>query len=171
MITSRVRDRGHFKKMIPRVTSHRRIRRVAVILRRTLCGTNVACSSLSTVTIARKPNLMNTLLVKIGTTGTITFTRNVPLMNIRRVTKRVCTGQLIRRVRFPLLSLMISNNRARLICVGRRNRFRIVKRAESSTTKRTCSGITQALGLPCPNNPRVSELTRRKGPAVRLPET
>lgn len=70
------------------------------------------------------------------------------------------------------MSLIISNKRAVLIIIHSCGAFRLLKRAESSTTNRTFSGVTQIVKCPCPNNPCVSRLTGTKGPGtVRFPLT
>lgn len=87
--------------------------------------------------------------------------------------KRVSTG-CVRRpsLRPPFIYLITSNKRARLMYIGRCKGCRVLKEAESSTTNRTCSGITHTVKLNCPNNPGVSHVTGRKGPStVRFPGT
>lgn len=71
-MTARVLDRRHFNKIIPRITDHRRVRRVAGYVSGTLGRATISCSSLDTITIACNPNLINSLLMNIATTGVIT---------------------------------------------------------------------------------------------------
>lgn len=173
IVSSRVTLRALCNKMIPRVTSHGRVRGVGRMVRRTLTSTSMALSSLSTVNIACNPKLMNTLLINITRTGTVTCTGGLPLMKIRRVRNRISTG-CVRRpsLRPPFLYLVISKKRARLIVIGSCKRFRVLKHAHSSTTNRTFSGITETVKLKCPKKPGMSGLSGRKGPGtVRFPGT
>lgn len=160
------------KKIIPRLTSHTRRRGVMPIIRRTLGETKIAGRRLDTITFAQKPNLVKSLLIKMSFTGNFTHSLGVPVVSIGRLRTRILTRFVGRSRRsggrpgFPFLYLLISKKGSRVVLMGTCGSVRILKRAVSSTTKRTVSGYSGMVNLNCPKNPVVSGLTHRNGPGT-----
>lgn len=148
--TSR-RIRHTCNNIIPRLTSQTRRRGIIPIMSRTVTHTNVEGRSLSTITFAHKPNLVNSLLINIDFTGNFTHSLGVPVVSIGRLRNRIVTRFVGRDSSsrdtppFPFVYLLIDNKGSRVIGIGTCGSVRILNRAVSSTTNRTVSGYTGIL--------------------------
>ncbi|MFA5139064.1 MAG: tRNA (adenosine(37)-N6)-threonylcarbamoyltransferase complex transferase subunit TsaD [Elusimicrobiota bacterium] len=166
-----------FAGVVPELASRAHLERLPTVLDRALSRAfgpkgrlRDLASRVDAVAYTRGPGLAGALLVGKVAAQTLAEVHGLPLIGVNHLEAHALAGGLVRELRAPFLSLVVSGGHTELVWVRRLGRYRVLGRTRDDAAGEVFDKVAKFLRLGYPGGPAVERAARRGDPrAVPLP--
>ena len=115
VISSQIDIHKDYGGVVPEIASRAHVKNVTFVLEECLKKANMTIDDIDMVAVANGPGLIGSLLVGLETAKTICWLYNKPLIPVHHIAGHIYANNLVKKMEFPLISLVISGGHTELI--------------------------------------------------------
>ena len=101
--------------VVPEIASRAHIKNITFVLEECLKKANMKVDDVTAIAVTYGPGLIGSLLVGVECAKTLSFLYNKPLIPVHHISGHIYANNLVKRLEFPLIALVISGGHTELI--------------------------------------------------------
>ena len=115
VISSQIDIHAYYGGVVPEIASRAHVKNVTFVLEECLKKAGMTIDEIDLVAVANGPGLIGSLLVGLETAKTICWLYNKPLIPVHHIAGHIYANNLVKKMEFPLISLVISGGHTEII--------------------------------------------------------
>lgn len=171
VVATQMESHARFGGVVPEIASRHHVEVVTVVVEEALEKANVTYEDLTAVAVTEGPGLVGALLVGIHAAKAIAFAHGLPLIGVHHIAGHIYANQLVAKLQFPLLALVVSGGHTELIYMEKDGHFQVIGQTRDDAVGEAYDKVARALALPYPGGPNVEQLADTAEAALDLPRS
>ena len=115
VISSQIDIHKKYGGVVPEIASRAHIKNITFVLEECLEKANMKIEDIDAISVTYGPGLIGSLLVGVECAKTLAYLYNKPLVPVHHISGHIYANNLIKRLEFPLIALVISGGHTELI--------------------------------------------------------
>ncbi|MBP1153850.1 MULTISPECIES: tRNA (adenosine(37)-N6)-threonylcarbamoyltransferase complex transferase subunit TsaD [unclassified Paenibacillus] len=169
VVSSQVETHQRFGGVVPEVASRKHVESVTWILEEALSQAGVQPQQLAAVAVTQGPGLIGSLLVGVVAAKAFACALELPLIGVHHIAGHIYANELVHKLEYPFMALVVSGGHTELVYVESEGRFRIIGQTRDDAVGEAYDKVGRALKLPYPGGPHIDRLAHEAKEAVPLP--
>ncbi|RKD22597.1 tRNA (adenosine(37)-N6)-threonylcarbamoyltransferase complex transferase subunit TsaD [Ammoniphilus oxalaticus] len=169
IVSSQVEIHKRFGGVVPEVASRRHVESITYIVQEALDEAKLTLDDISAIAVTRGPGLVGALLVGVSAAKAIAFARGIPLIGVHHIAGHIYANRLIKEMRFPLISLVVSGGHTELIYMREHGSFEILGQTRDDAAGEAYDKVARSLNLPYPGGPQIDRLAHQGTANIPFP--
>lgn len=171
VVATQMESHARFGGVVPEIASRHHVEVVTAVVEEALEKANVTYQDLTAVAVTEGPGLVGALLVGIHAAKAIAFAHGLPLIGVHHIAGHIYANQLVAKLQFPLLALVVSGGHTELIYMEKDGHFQVIGQTRDDAVGEAYDKVARALALPYPGGPNVEQLADTAEATLDLPRS
>lgn len=155
--------------VVPEIASRAHVESITLVLEETLKKSNLTMDDIDAIAVTEGPGLIGSLLVGVIAAKTLSYIYNKPLIPVHHIAGHIYANNLIKRLEFPLIALVVSGGHTELIYMKEDYSFKKIGSTLDDAVGECYDKVARVLNLPYPGGPRIDKLTQEGSDTYNLP--
>lgn len=155
--------------VVPEIASRAHVEKVTLVLEETLKKANITMDEIDAVAVTYGPGLIGSLLVGVMAAKTLSYIYNKPLIPVHHIAGHIYANNLVKRLSFPLIALVISGGHTDLIYMDKDYSFKKIGGTLDDAVGECYDKVARVLNLPYPGGPAIDKLSKLGKDTYKLP--
>ena len=169
VISSQIDIHAYYGGVVPEIASRAHVRNVTFVLEECLKKANMTIDDIDMVAVANGPGLIGSLLVGLETAKTICWLYNKPLIPVHHIAGHIYANNLVKKMEFPLISLVISGGHTELIYMKEDYSFEKLGGTLDDAVGECFDKVGKVMDINYPAGPMVDKLAHLGSHTYNLP--
>ncbi len=168
VITSQIATHKKYGGVVPEVAAREHVPAILPLLTLALREAKTSLANIDLIAVTRGPGLLSALSVGVETARTLSWTAGVPLLGINHIEGHLAANWLdrpARRIRFPVLGLVVSGGHTELVSASRPGAWKLIGRTRDDAAGEAFDKVAKIFGLGYPGGPEISQQAVGGSPA------
>ena len=115
VISTQIDIHKEYGGVVPEIASRQHIKNITFVIEECLNKANIKLDDITAIAVTYGPGLIGSLLVGVECAKTLAFLHNKPLIPVHHIAGHIYANNLVKRLEFPLIALVISGGHTELI--------------------------------------------------------
>ena len=115
VVLSQIDIHKNYGGVVPEIASRNHIENITIVLEELLSKTNLTMNDITAIAVTYGPGLIGSLLIGVQAAKTMALVTGKPLVPVHHISGHIYANNLIKRLEFPLIALVISGGHTELI--------------------------------------------------------
>ncbi|MEK4853668.1 tRNA (adenosine(37)-N6)-threonylcarbamoyltransferase complex transferase subunit TsaD [Paenibacillus sp. FSL H7-0756] len=169
IISSQIETHRAFGGVVPEVASRKHVEVITLVIEEALSVAGVRPQELTAVAVTQGPGLVGALLVGVVAAKSLALAWGKPLIGTHHIAGHIYANRLVKELKYPNMTLVVSGGHTELVHMEREGSFRIIGRTRDDAVGEAYDKVARALGFPYPGGPHVDKLAHEAEEAFALP--
>ena len=169
VISSQIDIHKDYGGVVPEIASRNHIKNVTFVLDECLKKANMTMDDIDMVAVSYGPGLIGSLLVGLETAKTLSWLYNKPLIPVNHMKGHIYANNLVKKMEYPLLALVISGGHTELIYMDKEYSFKKLGSTLDDAVGECFDKVGKIIDVPYPAGPMVDMLAHQGRPTYKLP--
>lgn len=169
IVASQIKSHQRFGGVVPEIASRHHVEQITLIIEEAMEEANVAYDELDAIAVTEGPGLVGALLIGVNAAKAVSFAHDIPLLAVNHITGHIFANQLVQKLEFPLLSLVVSGGHTELIYMESEDSFEIIGETRDDAAGEAYDKIGRVLGVPYPGGKHIDEMAHRGEDTYNFP--
>lgn len=169
VISSQIEIHKRFGGVVPEVASRRHVEGITIILQEALEKAEISLDDISAIAVTYGPGLVGALLVGVSAAKSLAFAKGIPLIGVHHIAGHIYANRLVKEMKFPLLSLVVSGGHTELVYMKEHGSFEILGQTRDDAAGEAYDKVARSLQLPYPGGPHIDRLAHEGEADIPLP--
>lgn len=169
VISSQIDIHKDYGGVVPEIASRAHVKNVTFVLEECLSKAKMTMDDIDMVAVANGPGLIGSLLVGLEAAKTICWLYNKPLIPVHHIAGHIYANNLVKRMEFPLISLVISGGHTELIYMEKDYSFEKLGATLDDAIGECYDKVGKVLDINYPAGPEVDRLAHIGKCTYKLP--
>ncbi|WP_368505865.1 tRNA (adenosine(37)-N6)-threonylcarbamoyltransferase complex transferase subunit TsaD [Alkalihalophilus sp. As8PL] len=169
IVSSQIESHKRFGGVVPEIASRHHVEQITLIIEEAMKEAEVAFQDLSAVAVTEGPGLVGALLIGVNAAKAIAFAHDLPLIGVHHIAGHIYANQLVHKLQFPLLTLVVSGGHTELVYMEKDGSFEIIGETRDDAVGEAYDKVARTLGLPYPGGPHIDKMAHEGKPTYDLP--
>ncbi len=169
VILSQIDIHKMYGGVVPEIASRAHVENVTIVLEETLKKANLTMDDIDAVAITYGPGLIGSLLVGVIAAKTISYIYNKPLIPVHHIAGHIYANNLVKRMEFPLIALVVSGGHTELVYMEKDYSFKKIGGTLDDAVGECYDKVARVLNIPYPGGPRIDKLAKEGKDTYNLP--
>jgi N6-L-threonylcarbamoyladenine synthase len=169
IVSSQIESHKRFGGVVPEIASRHHVEQITLIIEEAMKEAEVTFQDLSAVAVTEGPGLVGALLIGVNAAKAIAFAHDLPLIGVHHIAGHIYANKLVHKLRFPLLTLVVSGGHTELVYMEKDGSFEIIGETRDDAVGEAYDKVARTLGLPYPGGPHIDKLAYEGKPTYDLP--
>lgn len=158
-----------FGGVVPEIASRMHTENITMVLEDVLSKANMRVEDVDAIAVTYAPGLLGGLLVGVEFAKVLSYVYNKPLIATHHIAGHIYANNLVGKLEFPLLALVVSGGHTELVLMEDDYKFKVVGKTLDDAAGECFDKVARVLGLPYPGGPNVEKLALEGKPTYDLP--
>lgn len=158
-----------FGGVVPEIASRMHTENITMVLEDVLSKANMRVEDVDAIAVTYAPGLLGGLLVGVEFAKVLSYVYNKPLIATHHIAGHIYANNLVGKLEFPLLALVVSGGHTELVLMEDDYKFKVVGKTLDDAAGECFDKVARVLGLPYPGGPNVEKLALEGEPTYDLP--
>ena len=155
--------------VVPEIASRMHTESITLVLESLLSKTTMKISDMDAIAVTYAPGLMGGLLVGIEFAKTLAFIYNKPLIKVNHMVGHIYANNLVSKMDFPLISLLISGGHTEIIYMEKDLSFKKIGGTIDDSVGEAFDKVARVIDVPYPGGPVIDKLSKIGKTSYNLP--
>jgi N6-L-threonylcarbamoyladenine synthase len=155
--------------VVPEIASRKHVESVTIVLEETLKKASLTMDDIDAIAVTYGPGLIGSLLIGVMCAKTLAYIYNKPLIPVHHIAGHIYANNLVKRLEFPLIALVISGGHTDLIYMDKDYSFEKIGGTLDDATGECYDKVARVLGIPYPGGPSIDKLASLGNDTYDLP--
>lgn len=155
--------------VVPEIASRHHVESITIVLEETLKKANLTMDEIDAIAVTYGPGLIGSLLIGVMAAKTLSYIYNKPLIPVHHIAGHIYANNLVKRLEFPLIALVISGGHTDLIYMEKDFSFKKIGGTLDDAVGECYDKVARVLNLPYPGGPKIDKLTDIGNDTYNLP--
>ena len=169
VILSQIDVHKNFGGVVPEIASRHHVKNITMVIEECLEKANMKLDSIDAIAVTEGPGLIGSLLVGMEAAKTLSFVTKKPLVPVHHIAGHIYANNLVKRLEFPLLCLVVSGGHTELIYMDKDYSFNKLGGTLDDAIGECYDKVARVINLPYPGGPKIDELAHIGNPSYNLP--
>lgn len=158
-----------FGGVVPEIASRMHSENITMVLEDVLNKANIKVEDVDAIAVTYAPGLLGSLLVGIEAAKTLALVYNKPLIKVNHLAGHIYANNLVQKMEFPLLALVISGGHTELVLMEDDYKFKVLGETLDDAIGEVYDKVARVLDLPYPGGPNIEKYAEQGTPSYELP--
>ena len=161
VVSSQVKLHAQWGGVVPNLAAREHLKNILPIINQSLKEANIKPTNLDLIAVTNGPGLIPALLIGTTTAKTLAYLWQKPLIGIHHIEGHIYANfisEMAKKIRFPLLALVVSGGHTQLILMPKHLRYTIIGETVDDAVGEAFDKVARILDLGYPGGPIVSKL-------------
>lgn len=169
VISSQIDIHADYGGVVPEIASRAHVKNVTFVLEECLNKAKMKIDDIDAIAVANGPGLIGSLLVGLETAKTISWLYNKPLVPVHHIAGHIYANNLVKKMEFPLISLVISGGHTELIYMKEDYSFEKLGGTLDDAVGECFDKVGKVMEINYPAGPMVDKLAHQGSHTYNLP--
>ncbi|PFW73735.1 tRNA (adenosine(37)-N6)-threonylcarbamoyltransferase complex transferase subunit TsaD [Priestia aryabhattai] len=169
VVASQIDSHKRFGGVVPEIASRHHVEQITVVVEETLNQANLTFADIDAIAVTEGPGLVGALLIGVNAAKALAFAHQKPLIGVHHIAGHIYANQLIKKLEFPLLSLVVSGGHTELVYMESHGQFKVIGETRDDAAGEAYDKVARTLNLPYPGGPHIDRLAHEGEPLIDLP--
>ena len=169
VISSQIDIHKDYGGVVPEIASRAHVKNIIFVIEELLEKSKMTMDEIDMVAVANGPGLIGSLLVGLEAAKTIAWLYNKPLIPVHHIAGHIYANNLVRRLEFPLLCLVISGGHTELVFMDKDYSFRKLGGTLDDAVGECYDKVGKVIGVDYPAGPKIDKLAQIGNHTYELP--
>lgn len=156
--------------VVPEIASRMHTENITMVLEDVLTKANMKVSDVDAIAVTYAPGLLGSLLVGVEFAKVLSLVYDKPLIATHHIAGHIYANQLVKKMEFPLLAIVVSGGHTELVLMEDDYKFKILGTTLDDAIGECYDKVARVLGLPYPGGPNVDKYADQGKPTYDLPK-
>ena len=158
-----------FGGVVPEVASRHHIENITIVIEECLRKANMTIDEMDAIAVTYGPGLIGSLLIGVQAAKTLAYLYQKPLVPIHHIAGHIYANNLVEKMQFPLIALVVSGGHTELIYMKEDYSFEKIGGTLDDAVGEAYDKVARVIGLPYPGGPAVDKLAHQGKDTYELP--
>lgn len=158
-----------FGGVVPEVASRHHIESITIVIEECLEKAHMTMDEIDAIAVTYGPGLIGSLLVGVQAAKTLAYLYHKPLVPVHHIAGHIYANNLVEKMEFPLIALVVSGGHTELIYMKEDYSFEKIGGTLDDAVGEAYDKVARVIGLPYPGGPRVDKLAHIGHDTYHLP--
>lgn len=169
VVLSQMDIHANFGGVVPEIASRNHVKNITLVIEEALNKANMTMDEIDAVAVTYGPGLIGSLLVGLIAAKTLAYAHNKPLIPVHHIAGHIYANNLVKRLEFPLIALVVSGGHTDLIYMREDYSFERLGGTLDDAVGEAYDKVARVLGLNYPGGPLVDKLAHEGQDTYDLP--
>ncbi|MFD1929615.1 tRNA (adenosine(37)-N6)-threonylcarbamoyltransferase complex transferase subunit TsaD [Sporosarcina siberiensis] len=169
IVASQITSQKRFGGVVPEVASRHHVEQITIVIDEALTEAGLQPSDLDAVAVTEGPGLVGALLIGINAAKAFAFANGLPIIGVHHIAGHIYANQLMQKMEFPLLALIVSGGHTELILMDEHGSFNLIGETRDDAAGEAYDKVARVLGLPYPGGPGIDKLAAASDGEIEFP--
>mgnify|MGYP001459849005 CR=1 FL=1 len=169
VVSSQIESHKRFGGVVPEIASRHHVEQITFIIEQAMREAGVSFRDLDAVAVTEGPGLVGALLIGVNAAKAIAFAHGIPLIGVHHIAGHIYANQLIKKLEYPLLALVVSGGHTELIYMEEEDDFKVIGETRDDAVGEAYDKVARTLGLPYPGGPHIDRLAQEGRETIAFP--
>lgn len=169
VVLSQMDMHANFGGVVPEIASRMHVENITMVLEETLNKANMTIDDIDGIAITYGPGLIGSLLIGLQAAKTIAFVTGKPLIPVHHIAGHIYANNLVKRLEFPLMALVVSGGHTELVYMKEDYSFEKIGGTLDDAVGEAYDKVARVIGIPYPGGPNVDKLAAIGRDTYNLP--
>lgn len=170
VVFSQIDTHKNFGGVIPEVASRIHVEEITICIEQALKEANLSMDDISAVGVTNGPGLIGSLHVGLQAAKTLAWYYNKPLIPTHHIAGHIYSNQLVEKLEYPLLALVVSGGHTELVYMEAENKFEIIAQTGDDAIGEAYDKVARIMDAGYPGGPVIDKLAKEGKPYYELPK-
>ena len=156
--------------VVPEIASRMHTENITMVLEDLLTKANMSVSDVDAIAVTYAPGLLGSLLVGVEFAKTLALVYDKPLIATHHIAGHIYANQLVKKMEFPLLALVVSGGHTEIVIMEDDYKFKVLGTTKDDAIGECFDKVARVLGLKYPGGPNVEKLAKEGEYTYDLPK-
>ena len=169
VILSQIDIHTMYGGVVPEIASRAHVENITIVLEETLKKATLSMDDIDAIAVTEGPGLIGSLLVGVLAAKTLSYIYNKPLIKVHHIAGHIYANNLVKRMEFPLIALVVSGGHTELIYMKEDYSFEKIGGTLDDAVGECYDKVARVLNLPYPGGPKIDKLASIGNDTYNLP--
>ena len=169
-ILTQMDTHANYGGVVPEIASRMHSENITMVLEDVFSKTNLTMDDINAIAVTYAPGLLGSLLVGIEFAKTLALVYKKPLIKVHHIAGHIYANNLVEKMEFPLLALVVSGGHTELVLMEDDYQFKVLGSTLDDAIGEVYDKVARVMGLPYPGGPQIDKLAVNGKPTYSLPK-
>lgn len=169
VVLSQMDTHANYGGVVPEIASRMHIENITMVIEETLTKANLTMDDIDAVAITYGPGLIGSLLIGVLAAKTIAYIYHKPLVPVHHIAGHIYANNLVKRMEFPLIALVVSGGHTELIYMSGDYSFERIGGTLDDAVGEAYDKVARVIGVKYPGGPNVDKMAHEGHDTYDLP--
>ena len=168
-ILTQMDTHASFGGVVPEIASRMHSENITMVLEDVFSKTDITMNEIDAIAVAYAPGLLGSLLVGIEFAKTLALVYSKPLIKVHHIAGHIYANNLVSKMEFPLLALVVSGGHTELVLMENDYKFKVLGKTLDDAIGEVYDKVARVLDLPYPGGPHIDKYALNGSHTYELP--
>lgn len=169
VVLSQMDTHSNYGGVVPEIASRMHVENITLVIEECLKKANMTMDDIDAVAVTYGPGLIGSLLIGVLAAKTIAYIYNKPLIPVHHIAGHIYANNLVKRMEFPLIALVVSGGHTDLIYMSEDYSFERIGGTLDDAIGEAYDKVARVIGVKYPGGPNVDKLAHLGHDTYDLP--
>lgn len=169
IVASQIKSQQRFGGVVPEIASRHHVEQITIVIEEALKEADLLPEQLDAVAVTEGPGLVGALLIGVNAAKAFAFAHSLPLIGVHHIAGHIYANELMQRMEFPLLALIVSGGHTELVLMKEHGAFQVIGETRDDAAGEAYDKVARVLQLPYPGGPHIDKLAAESDGEVTFP--
>lgn len=169
VVLSQMDTHASYGGVVPEIASRMHIENITLVLEECLKNANLVMDNIDAFAVTYGPGLIGSLLIGVEAAKTLAFIYNKPLIPVHHIAGHIYANNLVKRLEFPLLALVVSGGHTDIVLMDKDYSFKKIGGTLDDAIGECYDKVARVLNIPYPGGPLVDKYAHEGNDTYSLP--
>lgn len=169
VVASQIESQKRFGGVVPEIASRHHVEQITIVIEEALEKAQLKPADLDAVAVTEGPGLVGALLIGINAAKAFAFAHQLPIIGVHHIAGHIYANQLVQRMEFPLLALIVSGGHTELVLMKEHGSFELIGETRDDAAGEAYDKVARVLNLPYPGGPEIDRLAAESDEQIEFP--
>jgi len=161
---------AQFGGVVPEIASRMHSENITMVLEDVFSKTEITINRIDAIAVTYAPGLLGSLLVGLEFAKTLCLVYKKPLIKVHHIAGHIYANNLVDKMEFPLLALVVSGGHTELVLMEDDYKFKVLGETLDDAIGEVYDKVARVLGMPYPGGPQIEKAAEAGKPTYDLPK-
>jgi N6-L-threonylcarbamoyladenine synthase len=169
IVASQIESHKRFGGVVPEIASRHHVEQMTIVFEEAMKQANLSFSEIDAIAVTEGPGLVGALLIGVNAAKALAFAHQIPLVAVHHIAGHIYANRLVKEMKFPLLSLVVSGGHTELVYMKEHGHFQVIGETRDDAAGEAYDKVARTLNLPYPGGPHIDRLAQEGEATIDLP--
>lgn len=169
VVLSQMDTHSLYGGVVPEIASRMHVENITIVIEECLKKASMTMDEIDAIAVTYGPGLIGCLLIGVGAATTLSYIYNKPLVPVHHIAGHIYANNLVSKMEFPLIALVVSGGHTDLIYMENDYSFKKIGGTLDDAVGECYDKVARVLGLKYPGGPNVDKLALEGNHTYNLP--
>jgi len=169
VILSQMDTHSVYGGVVPEIASRMHVENITIVIEECLNKANMTMDEIDAIAVTQGPGLIGCLLIGVGAATTLSYIYNKPLVPVHHIAGHIYANNLVSKMEFPLIALVVSGGHTDLIYMEDDYKFKKIGGTLDDAVGECYDKVARVISVPYPGGPLVDKLSYKGKDTYSLP--